>query len=667
MAPTDKNFTGRFVLILIGAIAVWLVLVGKLYLIQIVHGDEYRSIGTRQAENREPIPALRGHIYDRDQNQLTMNVRQYSFGAHPARVENPYGLASAFARHFGNARHTYLRRLRSAKPFVWLERNIDKVRAEPILEMSDPGLVPKQETERHYPYRELGAQILGATNVDGKGINGIEAQYDSLLAGQDGWTILKSDGRGESLPSPSFPSIDPIDGHGIQLTLDLEFQSIVEEALARGMDRYNASSGMALVLDPQTGAIRAMASLPSYDPNQLHRSRPGQMKNRTITDIFEPGSTVKIVALTAALEEELIELDQLFYCEEGEIVVEGETIHDWKPYGWLTFRDVIINSSNVGVIKAAREIGSPTLYRYLRKYGFGTETGVDLLGEVSGVVHPLKEWREISRASVSIGHEMSTTALQLAMAYVAIANDGYLMKPFIVKRIFDQSGETVYNGNPQVIRQVASEETMTRIRGILRDVVAEGTGQNASMNGIEIGGKTGTAQKVIDGKYSQRKYISSFVGFLPVDHPRLLCAVILDAPEYGHHWGGYAAAPIVKNIFSQIINTTDDHFLVADREEETRSTPAEKKTREVRASNSPFVSLLSRSMLQSPSAEESMPKSRPIQMPDVRGMSLRKALVELYRLDLEVSINGYGKVVKQSPRAGVSVTPGTQCQLELSN
>jgi len=645
----------------------WILLVGKLYVVQVVQGDQYRALGKRQAENREPIPPIRGNIYDRHHKQLTMNIPQYSFGAHPYLIKDKKSLAAQFAKVFGGSSSYYLNRLNSSAPFVWLERNAEKTKAGPFLNYSGRGLVIKVDRERYYPYKELASQIIGFTDVDGTGINGVEAQFDSLLQGKPGWTILRKDGLGSSMPSPRFPSIEPVDGYDIDLTIDFEYQTILEEALSQGLEKYNAESGMALLMNPGNGAILGMTSLPSYDPNNVVRANPANIKNRIITNIYEPGSTFKIVTATAALAENIVSMSDIFYCEQGKIQIEGETIHDWKPYGWLTFEDVVVNSSNIGIIKVAEKVGEENLYRYLRKFGFGTKTGIDLAGEVPGITHPLNKWTQISTASVAIGHEISVTALQMVNAFAAVANDGYLMEPYIVDKVYNQSGNIIYRAEPTVIRQVASPDVMQKVKNILEQVVVRGTGENAHIDGIRIAGKTGTAQKSIDGTYSETEYVSSFIGFLPVGKPRLLCAVILNSPAFGQHWGGHAAAPIVKNIFSQIINSTDRYFIADNATQPTPNTEDNQGHSVTQtASNSP-IALTTQMIFDQKQTERAPGKRKTDRMPDVRQMSLRNAIVQLYEMGLKVEISGYGKVVRQSPRPGTHVKKGTTVYLELAS
>lgn len=666
MTDINAQHSKRFLAVLIGSIALWLVLISKLYLIQVVHGQDYRTTGKRQVENREPLPAVRGNIYDRNFKQLTMNVKQYSFGVRLDAVEDKYRLAVQFEQVFGSSRSHYLKRMRSSQPFVWLERNVEKSKAEPLLDLEDAGLIIKTDSERYYPYHELAAQILGCTTVDGGGATGIEAQYDSLLHGHAGWTTLRKNGRGSSLPSPQFPSIPPVNGDDIQLTINFDYQTILEEALKRGMKTYGAKKAMGVLIDPATGDILGMSSLPSYDPNDPARASMESMKNRAITDVFEPGSTFKIVTATGALATHTVQPDDEFYCENGKILIDGQYIHDWTPYKNLSFRDILVNSSNIGIIKVAKKIGRETEYKFLRRYGFGTRTGVGLSGESPGIVHPLDEWSALSPASIAIGHEVSVTALQMANAFAAIANDGYLMEPHLVSRITDENGNIVYQATPKVIRQVAPSDVIETLKGFLEQVVERGTGKLAKIDGMRIAGKTGTAQKSINGRYSERKYVSSFIGFLPVPNPRLLCAIILDEPTFGKHWGGHAAAPIAREVFTQIINSTDQYYTTPESENKTysltHSTP--KKT----GKSSRPVSLNTRMMLtdqsHKPNTQQAATSVRH-RMPDLRGQSLRKAITELYDLGMEVAIHGSGQVVRQVPRPGTHLEPGTVCQLEL--
>jgi len=672
MSPADKRFSGRYLTLVLVFVSLWLIVLGRLYTIQVVRGDRYRQIGKNQVENKEPIPAIRGNIYDRNDRPFTMNVPQYSFGVRPDQVTDKQTLAAHLTSTFGGSRSYFLRRLSSSRPFLWLERNVEKQKVQPLLNVQDPGLVVQMHNTRYYPYQEIGAQLVGTMNVDGAGITGLEAQYNSLLEGKPGWTILKKDGRGISLPSPAYPTIQPIHGHDIELTIDLEYQTIVEEALTAGLEEYKAVKGMAVLMDPGTGAILAMASAPTYDPNSPAKAAPANMKNRAVTDIFEPGSTFKIVTATAALAEHKVRPEDLLFCEQGKYRVNGEIIHDWKPFGWLSFSQVIINSSNIGTIKIAEKLGRDVLYRYVRRFGFGTKTGVNFIGEVPGITHPLSEWTNSSLASIAIGHEVSVTALQLANAFAAVANDGYLMQPYLVRRILDENGKTVFRAHPEVIRQVAKPPVMRQVKAMLKRVVTEGTGVQAAIDGIQIAGKTGTAQKLVDGKYSEREYLTSFVGFLPADNPKLLCAVILDSPEYSNHWGGHTAAPIAKTIFTQIINSTDEYYF-ADNQAAAPgrrvTKPAAPKVTAASGKQAPVV-LTTQMVLDQPrrsTPETTDDTSEPLRMPDVRGQSLRDALVSLYDLNLEVKISGYGRVARQLPKPGTHLKPGTVCKLELMN
>jgi len=444
----------------------------------------------------------------------------------------------------------------------------------------------------------------------------------------------------------------------------------VEEALSQGLKEYEASAGTAVLMNPSTGAILAMTSLPSYDANSPGEARSVNMKNRAVTDVYEPGSTMKIVTATAALAENIARPEDVFFCENGEFMRNGKIIQDWDSFGDLTFSQVIANSSNIGTIKIAEELGSDLLYQYLRRFGFGNKTGVNFIGEVSGILHPLTAWSDMSLPSISIGYEISVTALQMANAFAAIANDGYLMQPYMVKRIIDQHGKTIYNGRPEVIRQVAPRKVIREVRSMLELTVEEGTGSAAQINGIKVAGKTGTAQKFIDGEYSDTQYYSSFVGFFPAQNPKLLCAVILDSPAFGKHWGGHAAAPIVKSIFSNIINSTDDYYVREDNLPTTtpENDEAPNTTQPIGAPrNEPVLLTTQMFAAPMPNVETVAEDPDPLRMPDVRGMSLRNSLVKLYDLGLEVRIAGYGEVVKQSPAPGTHVEPGTICKLQLKN
>jgi cell division protein FtsI/penicillin-binding protein 2 len=412
---------------------------------------------------------------------------------------------------------------------------------------------------------------------------------------------------------------------------------------------------MGILMDPQTGAILAMTSLPDFDPNQHDFYPVENQKIRVVTDQFEPGSTYKIVAATAAVATKKVSLYDEFYCEDGQFTVAGKIITDHEKFGLLTFPQIIAHSSNVGTIKIAQKIGQNPLYTYSRNYGFGTLTGIRFPGEMKGTLRKIKDWSELSLAELAIGYEVGVTALQLASAYAAIANGGFLLKPRLVKQILTPEGKLVYAEKPEVMRKVADPEIMSTIKDMLVQSVKSGTGIKAGIKGWSIAGKTGTAHKFIEGEYSQSKYISNFVGFFPAEDPQIVGVIILDEPRYGLHWGGYGAAPVFRRVAQRIINMDDS---IQYHEPKTKFP----KTVYVDASEKDNMDLVPiKTVAPYPTYQDGYTI-----VPDVRGMSIRKAKQVLIASNIRANFTGSGHVVWQSPSPGTKKLPGSICTMGLN-
>ena len=621
----------------------------------VIDSDVYRKQGVRQGQRQEPLLAVRGNIYDTNNTPLTRNIIHYSVGVHPSKVKNKFEFANLISKSTEREADYYLKKLNSKADFVYLERNLRTNKVQALLGQRIAGLVLDRKFRRSYPHTHLASQLIGFTDVDDKGLIGIEKEFNSYLSGLNGWVVKQVNGEGRSQVKTSFPIKPPVDGANIQLTINLEYQSILQEELARQMDYAKAKGAMGILMNPQTGAILAMASLPDFNPNQPDASPQENQKNRLITDQFEPGSTFKVVTATAAVATETVSLFDEFYCEDGQFTVAGKIITDHEKFGLLTFPQIIAHSSNVGTIKIAQKLGEKPLYKYSRDYGFGTSTGIRFPGEVQGVLRKTKDWSDMSLAEVSIGYEVAITALQLASAYSAIANGGVLLKPRLVKQILSQEGKIVYTENPEVIRRVASKEIMSTITDILVQVVNSGTGTKADIQGWSVAGKTGTAHKFIDGEYSKNKYISNFAGFFPAENPQVVCVIVLDEPRYGLHWGGYGAAPVFKRVVQRIINMDD-------------SIQYQKPKIDTQTLLFADGSLKHKTSLPPLSTVTTYPKYTDgyTVVPDVRGMSIRKAKQILLSSKMRVSFKGSGTVVWQSPKPGTKKLPGSLCTMGLN-
>ena len=630
----------------------WAMLSARLFQIMAIDSEQYKQQGISQAQKNEELVAVRGNIYDRNDLPLTQNIIHYSLGAQTFKIKDRAEFAAKIANSTGRDIEYYLKKIDTKKSFVVIEHKLRQNKVKPLLEQIIPGLVVERKSRRYYPQENVASQTVGFTDVDDKGLTGIEKEFNSYLAGKAGWVVKQVDGKGRSQIKTSFPIKPPIDGSNIQLTIDLEYQSILHEELNRRINETNAKGAIGIIINPQNGSILAMSSMPDFNPNQHGLSPIENQKNRVLTDQFEPGSTYKIVTATAAVATNTVSLYEEFNCKEGKINIAGKIISDHETFGLLTFPQIIAHSSNVGMIKIAQKLGQEPLYTFSRDFGFGSPTGIQFPGESKGKLRQTKNWSEMSLAEVSIGYEVGVTALQLASAYAAIANGGYLIKPSLIKQILSAKGEVIYSEKPEIIRKIANPEIMETVKDMLVDVVQYGTGEKAKIKGWSIAGKTGTAYKFIDGAYSN-KYISNFAGFFPAEKPQVVGVIILDEPKYGYHWGGYGAAPVFRRIAQRIINVDDS---IKHQKKEKRPTET------VIANNDNEKSLITLSTVNSLKKYQDGYAI----VPNVRGMSIRKAKSILKQSNLRAKFEGSGQVVWQSPAPGTKKLPGTICTIGLN-
>jgi cell division protein FtsI/penicillin-binding protein 2 len=418
---------------------------------------------------------------------------------------------------------------------------------------------------RVYPNQSLAAHVLGYAQTEDVEINsntvseimgtdGIEKTMNSKLSGVPGWRLTETDRRGRELVSLRDQDLGARDGLNVVLTIDSVIQNIMESALADAMEKHTPISISGIAIRPKTGEILAMATLPNFDPNNPGAATPDARRNRIVTDVVEPGSTFKIVVISGALNDHLVSLNEVFDCEHGHFPFAGRVLHDHEPYGALTVQQIIMKSSNIGAAKVGIKMGEDRLYNYISNYGFGSRTGLPLPGEVVGINRPVKNWSKVSVAQIPMGQGIAVTRLQMAMAMCAIANDGVLMRPMLINRLEDSDGNTVVRYSPQSVRRIISDEAAKDTVEALKTVVsAEGTAAKAAMEHYTVAGKTGTAQKVEDGRYVHGKYISSFIGFFPADNPELCISIVLDEPKEGYY-GGQVAGPVFREIAERTAN-----------------------------------------------------------------------------------------------------------------
>lgn len=535
---------------------VWVFLAGRLVHVQALQHSGYLEQAREQHERWVELRGLRGRILDRQGAELAVDVQSTSFYCDPRRVRQPDEVATHFAGLCGRSAGAMRRQLDSSRRFVYLLRQADEGTAAAARAHQFEGVYELPETRRYYPYGELASQVLGFTDVDNKGREGLELVRDQALSEHMNRSRRSVDAHGQPVPGRQPDAPGPRDGCSVTLTIDAAYQGILEEELGRAVLGMDAEAGMGIISDPRTGEILAAVNVPLFDPNRPGSAPPLRRRNRTITDAFEPGSTFKVIAAAAVLEEGVAGPDTLVYCEDGAMVLAtGDTLRDVGSHGWLTMREVLAKSSNIGVIKLANRLERRVFNEYLRNFGFGSRTGVGLPAESAGVLRPARDWSERSLQTIAIGQEVSVTALQLVQAFGAIANGGVLMAPLIVSAITNPDSGVVRRWLPQSVRRVTSESTADELRVMLTGVVDGGSGSRAQIAGVRVAGKTGTAQRALPGGagYVADECVSSFVGFLPADDPQLLCLIVVDNPRT-EKWGGHVAAPVFQRTMQRILS-----------------------------------------------------------------------------------------------------------------
>jgi len=524
-----------------------------------VHLQVYRSNwlsqkASSQYEKSLTISGKRGVIYDRNLSEMAVSIAVTSIAAYPDRVDDPEAAAEALAGVLTLDARRLRRKLASQKSFVWIKRQSTAKETSAVKELDIPGIEFVTEYNRFYPHTTLAAQVLGFSGLDGAGLEGLEFYYDRYLKGADiNFTIFK-DALGNGFRAGSGQS-KATSGHNLVLTIDNAIQYIAESALKEAVDQYSARSGLAIVMVPQTGAVLALAHYPLFNPNSYGDFEKSIWRNRALTDTFEPGSTMKVFSAAAALEHGKISPNRIFFCENGTYRIGKNVVNDISKHAWLSLQQIVKYSSNIGAVKVVEAVGARKLHRTYSDFGFGQKTGIDFPGEPTGDLSHYSTWSKIDTGSISFGHGISASAIQLVTAVSAIANGGDLMKPFLVQEIVDQNGSLGTRFSPQKVRRVISTRTAAILKNILKTVItAGGTGVNAALDGYTACGKTGTARKLDEnGQYSTSKHTASFVGFAPADNAQISVLAIIDEPQ-GKYYGGIVAAPVFRQIAQQTLN-----------------------------------------------------------------------------------------------------------------
>lgn len=548
------NYHRRVKAVFLFFLVFFIACIARLVFIQLFRSNYLAAIAKKQHNFFVELEPRRGTIYDANLKPLAVNVQVDSLYACPNYIKDKD--KEQIIRQLQsilNLDYAYLRdRMFRKKSFVWIARKITPEQSLAIKRLNIKGLDFMKESRRSYPNGYLASHVVGFAGIDNNGLEGSELNFDRYLKGESGWALFLRDARQKKLDLWD-KMVLPRDGYDIVLTIDEVIQYIAERELDKAYTRHHAKAASIIVLDPHTGAVLAFACRPTYDLNYYSRASKEQLRSRAITDIFEPGSVFKIVTASAALEEKKVSEEDRFFCENGAYQVGGHILHDHRPHGWLTFREVIEQSSNIGTTKVAQILGPDVVYRYARLFGFGERLGIDIRGEVSGMLKEPRYWSKTSIGAIPIGQEVGVTSLQLVSAMSVIANGGQLMKPYVLKEVRDKYGQTIKTFEPVMIRKVISVDTSDRVRKMLVGVIEEGTGKLAQILGFSAAGKTGTAQKLEpNGTYSHNKFVASFIGFAPAEDPMIAVAVVVDEP-HPYYFGGVVAAPVFKNMAGEVL------------------------------------------------------------------------------------------------------------------
>lgn len=613
------------------------VVLARAYQLQIMERDKLSSMARSGYRGIVKLPSKRGTIYDRQGHELAVSVEVGSIYAHPHLVRDKNSAAKELTRILNDKYERLVTLLNSTSSFVWIKRKVppEQVRRAKALGLEGVGFAA--ETQRYYPNKEIAAHLIGFVGQDNQGLEGIETRYDGFLKGPELTLIQLRDALGRPF-SMSRPISYGDAAHNLILTIDKDIQYKAEQALALGVEKAKAKSGQCIIMNPETGEILAMAVAPAFNPNIFQKYPPPLWRNRTITDCYEPGSSMKAFLLAAALDEGAVSPETRFDCEMGKIRVSNHTIHDTKPHGILSVSEIVTLSSNIGAMKVGQKLTYQKFHKYLKRFGFGDKTQVDFLGEREGFVRSVKETRELDRATVFFGQGISMTSLQLASAMVAIANDGKLMRPFVVKRIMDQSGRVIKENYPYMVRRVIQPEVARKTRLILEGVVSDkGTAPTAAITGYSAGGKTGTSQKIdpVTKGYSHKDYIAIFVGFVPVDKPKLVILVAIDEPR-GTTYGGAVAGPVFSMVGGWALN-------------QLRVNPQVRLAKQKQDRGAETLGTVTSDAAQGSQEVESG------QIPDFTGQRIRDVLKRGRDLGLHVVPEGTGLAFSQAPHAGVPI------------
>jgi cell division protein FtsI (penicillin-binding protein 3) len=626
------------------------IILARAYQLQVLQKDKLASLARAGYRGIVKLPPKRGIIYDREGHELAASVEVGSIYVHPYLVEKKAQAAKELAKVLDMKESTLFDILQSDKLFAWLDRKTSPERIKQVKALGLDGVGVTTETRRYYPSKEVAAHVIGFAGDDNQGLEGLEKSYDKVLRGPDYTVIEMRDALGRPFYVSS-PMPEDQEMHNLVLTIDKDIQYKAQQALRAAVVETKAKGGHCIVVDPETGEILAMAVVPFFNPNVFWKYHPSEWRNRAITDVYEPGSAIKPFLLAAALDTDTVTPQSLFFCENGEYQVGNNIIHDHdrKGHGTLSVAEIVTYSSNIGAVKIGEKLGYKRYVEYLKKFGFGQRTGIDLEGEREGYIRPPKETTEIDKATSFFGQGITVSSIQLVMAMAAIANGGKLMRPYVVKAVKDANGRVVKENHPEVVRQIIAPNTAKEVIRILEMVVSQkgGTGTLAAISGYKVAGKTGTSQKVDPRtrRYSNKNYVTLFVGLVPVDKPKLAVLVMVDEPEM-KKYGGLVAAPVFKEVATWALNDLriNPDIMLAQGEEK----PGRRNDKD---SASPLhVEVI---------------QEGPNRLPDFSGLTMREVLQGGESLGLKVDLEGTGLAFKQVPKPGASLSQVSEVKVSF--
>ncbi|MBI1933553.1 MAG: PASTA domain-containing protein [Ignavibacteriales bacterium] len=639
-------------------------LVVKLFYVQVGQHTAYKAKADQQQNSIHTVKAERGIIFDRNKEIMAYTKDDVSLFADARmlnkRPKNKLKVAKELAKIFNTDENKYLKMISGSKGNICLERKIPKDKSLLLNNFIVDGFFKVEDYTRVYPYKNITSHILGYVDKQSEGLAGLEKLFNQRLKGEDGELHIENDAIGHTVSINYDESVAPVPGYSFMLTIDKVYQKILVTELTEGVKLYNAKSGIGIIANPQTGEILAMANVPDYDPNEYNKFDDFARRNRALTDTYEPGSTMKSVVLSILLNDNIVNENDLINTENGRYKIRGALISDTHEFSSLTVRGVLEQSSNIGMVKLSEKIDNNDFYKGLRDFGFGNLTSIDMLGETRGNLKKPNQFSKISKAFMAHGYEISVTPIQMVMAYSAIINGGNLYQPYILKKIISPNGSVDEEFEPNKIRNVISEETSQKMKDIMLGVVEKGTGSNARQDNIYVGGKTGTAQKLVNGRYSSWEYNSSFIGFFPVENPKVICFILLDAPQVGRY-GGQAAAPIFKNITTKILET--DFSIPRNKNKIERNELMQNLMAEVNISDERDEQISFANVSNVKTEKKIDTKINKSVMPNLTNKTIREAVSILSGLNIKYSIEGYGRIVSQTVKPGSRISSKTECKL----